>query len=116
MEWLFIILTVTLAGFRYASIPIALLFSLLTISSNKVLIFLIGIIVSGFIWYNVYDLIWFLVLDITIPAHILFISGVLALFSHIIQIKTMEELTKVAMSSEVLCIFLFGLIRWLGLV
>ena len=114
MEWLFIILTVLLAGFRYTSMPITLLFSFLAFSLNKFIVFLMGLIVSAFIWYNLYDFLWFMALDMLIPAHILFVSGVMAFINHIIQLNTMDELLKVVMSSEIACIFLFGLIRWLG--
>ena len=116
MEWLFITLTVFLAGLRFTSMPIVLLFSFLAFSQNKFFILAIGLIASGFIWYNVYDLVWFLTLDKVIPFHILLISGVIALLSHSMQLNNMDEVTKLVMSSEIACIFLFSLMRWLGAV
>ena len=117
MEWFFILLTIFLAGFRYTSMPIALIFSLVALSLNKFIVFLMGLIVSAFVWYNLYDFLWFMTLDMLIPAYVLFISGVMAFIIQIIQLNTLEfeELTKVVMSSEIACIFLFGLIRWLGI-
>ena len=117
MEWFFILLTIFLAGFRYTSMPITLIFSFLAFASNKFFVFLMGLIVSAFIWYNLYDFLWFVTLDMLIPAYVLFVSGVVAFIIHIIQLNTMEfeELSKVVMSSEIACIFLFGLIRWLGI-
>ena len=116
MDWLLIIFTVFFAGLRFTSMPIVLLFSFLAFSQNKFFILTIALIASGFVWFNVYDLVWFLTLDKVIPFHILLISGVIALLSHSVQLNSMDEATKLVMTSEIACIFFFSLMRWLGVV